>query len=207
MYFVENFDSMAKDFDTNQRAERAKIIADKIRVHILNSEIKTAIEYGCGTGLVGIELAPSFQSLLLIDSSQEMINQVSKKISDLHLDNTSTICHDLMISKDLTQKVDCIFMSLVLHHIIDTETIITRMKDLINEGGHLIIVDLNEDDGSFHAKYPDFNGHNGFNQTELINLIKRVGFSQTENETFYYGNKEYQNKRSQYSLFIIDAKK
>lgn len=204
---MENFDSLAKDFDTNKRIERSKIIANKIREHILHSKINTAIEYGCGTGLIGIELAPLFQSLLLVDSSQGMIDQVNKKITDLHLDNTSAICQDFMISRDHILKVDCIFMSLVLHHIEDTVKIITHIKDLLNEGGHLLIVDLNEDDGSFHSEHPDFNGHNGFNQAELINLIQRVGFSKSEAETFYYGNKEYQNKFIQYSLFILNAKK
>ena len=43
---MENFDAMAKGFDTDRRINRAKITSDKIRTHTAEGHKKSAIEYG-----------------------------------------------------------------------------------------------------------------------------------------------------------------
>ena len=42
---MEDFNLMAKDFDTIRRVERAKIVADEIRLHIFDGHTKSALEY------------------------------------------------------------------------------------------------------------------------------------------------------------------
>lgn len=204
---MEKFDSIAKDYDTDKRIQRAKVISDKIRSHVVPDKENTAMEFGCGTGLVGLELAPIFKSLLMVDASCGMIEQTKKKLNEMNLQTVTALCCDLTVSSDELPKFDYIFMSLVLHHIKDTEAILTRLHNMLNKGGHLLIVDLDKEDGSFHAKYPDFDRHNGFDQTELINLSKKAGCCKAEAETFYHGSKEFENRISKYSLFILDAEK
>jgi len=203
---VENFDLMAKDFDTDKRTARAKAIADEIRRHILAGR-KSAIEFGCGTGLVGLQLVDSFKTLLLIDSSVEMVRQVERKLEGLNHPAVSTLCYDLLKNAPKNLRADYIFSSLVLHHITDTEAILHRFYAMLNNGGHLLIVDIDEDDGSFHAKYPDFDGYNGFNHSFLKELALKAGFSNVNIEAFYYDSKVYNGKESPYSLFILDAVK
>lgn len=204
---MENFDLMAKNYDTDSRMERAKVIANKIRLHVTSGKEKSAMEYGCGTGLIGLELASIFKSLLLVDSSYEMILQAEKKINEINIENVSALYRDITVSFEDIPQFDYIFMSLVLHHIKDTKLILTNLNALLNKGGHLLIVDLNKEDGSFHAKYPDFDGHNGFEQTKLIDLLENSGYSNVSSETFYHGSKEFENNLSTYSLFILDAEK
>jgi len=69
------------------------------------------------------------------------------------------------------------------------------------------MVDINTDDGSFHAKYPDFDGHHGFDQTNLASLAIEVGFKKIDIKTFYHGDKTVNGKTNPYSLFILDAVK
>ena len=204
---MENFDAMAKGFDTDIRITRAKIIADKIRSHITSKHKKSAIEYGCGTGLVGLQLANDFKSLLLIDSSFEMVKQVEQKLDKINNPMISTLCCDLMENIPEKLQADYIFSSLVLHHINDTEDALRRFYSLLSDGGHLLIVDIDEEDGGFHAKYPDFDGHNGFNHSALINLASKVGFVTTTVETFFHDTKIFECKENPYSLFILDAMK
>lgn len=205
---MENFDSFAKEWDTESRIERAKAIANEIRTHIeINSNKKSAVEFGCGTGLVGFQLTDCFKSITFADSSSGMIEQVKKKLSDANIQNASTLYTDFIETIPTDFRVDYIFSSLVLHHIIDTKTIFERLYKILNRGGHLLIVDLNTDDGSFHAKYPDFDGHNGFEQLSLINLSKEVGFSKVNIHTFYHNSKIFNGKENPYSLFILDAEK
>ena len=73
---MENFDLMAKDYDTDKRADRATVIADEIRRHV-GAGKGSAIEFGCGTGLVGLQLADDFAELTLLDSSVEMVRQAA----------------------------------------------------------------------------------------------------------------------------------
>lgn len=205
---MENFDYCAKNWDTKNRIERAKAIANEICMHFeTNSKKKSAMEFGCGTGLVGVQLIDSFEAITFVDSSAGMIEQVKKKLSELSIRSASALCCDFMTTIPSDLQVDYIFSSLVLHHIIDTKTILTRLHRLLNSGGHLLLVDLDIDDGSFHAKYPDFNGHNGFEQLSLVNLSREVGFSKVNINTFYRDSKVFNGKEHPYSLFILDAVK
>ena len=75
---MEDFNLMAIDFDNDNRMERAKVIADEIRLHLTNGHKKTALEYGCGTGLVGFNLIDEFNKVYFVDSSIGMIEQVKQ---------------------------------------------------------------------------------------------------------------------------------
>jgi len=204
---MEDFDLMARDFDTGIRIERAQVIADKIRTHIADGSTKSAMEYGCGTGLVGFQLSNEFMKLLLVDSSPEMIAQVERKLEKLGNPSMSTLCADFIETIPQGLYVDYIFSSLVLHHIKDTEGILHRLYDILNNAGHLLIIDLDSDDGSFHAKSPNFDGYNGFEQASLIDLVAKVGFTNVATETFYYSSKFVNGKECPYSLFVLDAMK
>lgn len=204
---MDNFDLLAENYDTKMRIERAKAIADEIRTHIIDGYKKSAIEFGCGTGLVGIQLINDFKEILFVDSSSKMAAQVGQKLSKLNNPGLSSLCCDFMVTVPNGLHADYIFSSLVLHHIKDTISILSRLYNILHEDGHLLIVDIDRDNGSFHANYPDFDGHNGFDKPALIDLTKKAGFSKVEINTFYHGNKVVDTKESEYSLFILHAMK
>lgn len=204
---MENFDLMAKDFDTDPRIKRSIAIADEIRLHITDGHNKSALEYGCGTGLVGFQLINDFDTILFADSSKGMIEQVRQKLIALNKPENAAMCCDFLTEIPQDLKVDYIFSSLVLHHIKDTKAILSRFFELLNDSGHLLIVDLDADDGSFHAKHPDFDEHNGFKQAALIELAENVRFSNTYVKSFYFGKKVANEKEIFYSFFILDAEK
>ena len=174
---MEYFDMMSKNFDTDERTTRAVAIADKIRTLITDCGTKSAIEFGCGTGLVGFQLIDVFQSLVLMDSSAGMISKVEEKLQSLEIPNASALFCDLSVETPENLRVDYIFSSMALHHVDDTEAILRTFRDLLNDGGHLLIVDLDKEDGSFHSDVPGFDGHNGFEQSALRGLTENAGFT------------------------------
>ena len=204
---MNEFDLVAKDYDTDIRIKRAHVIADKIRTHVADGGTKSAVDYGCGTGLVGLQLSGEFMRLLFVDSSSEMIAQVERKLEKLERPFISTLCTDFIETVPQDLHVDYIFSSLVLHHIKDTEGILRHFYNVLNNAGHLLFVELDSDDGRFHAKHPGFDGHNGFEQSSLVDLATKVGFANVKTETFYYGIKSINGKEHPYSLFILDAMK
>ncbi len=202
-----SFDNDAKNWDTDKRNERAKIIANEISKSIDMSRNHSAMEFGCGTGLVSFHLQDKFRSIALIDSSKGMIDILNSKINEYKMDNMTAYCIDISDKDVLDRKFDVIYNSMVLHHIHDIKAIISSFYELLNKDGYLCIVDLNEEDGSFHREYPEFDGHNGFNQDELKHILSSAGFKDIESNTFFYDKKMIEGQSIDYSLFLIKARK
>ena len=201
------FDAVSASYDTDERMERAKAIADEIRLHLDGASKKSALEYGCGTGMVGFRLLDEFDSLMFVDSSQGMIEQVKRKLSDSGKSTGNAICCDFIAVPPQDIAVDCVFTSLTLHHIRDTKAILTHFRSILNDGGKLLVIELTADDGSFHGEHPGFDGYNGFEPSELARLAAEVGFKDVCVKTFFYGSKTTCGEIVPYSLFILDATK
>jgi len=78
------FEQMACRYDTEDRVNTAKIIVQAVRSELVDTKGKTALDYGCGTGLVGFCLINLFKSMLFVDSSPQMIEQ--SIINNIQLD-------------------------------------------------------------------------------------------------------------------------
>lgn len=200
------FDNIAKEWDTPRRIKRAKIISEEMLSNLNGLDRKNVMEFGCGTGLISFNLVDKMENITLIDSSEEMIDIVNKKICNLGLKNINSKCCDIN-NVSIKEKYDIIYSSMALHHIVDVKNLINKLYNLINEDGALCIVDLNEEDGRFHKNEKDFNGHNGFNQKWLRDIIKEVGFKSVTSYTFYNGMKNIDDEVVEYSLFILLAVK
>jgi ubiquinone/menaquinone biosynthesis C-methylase UbiE len=202
-----SFDNYAKTWDTDKRIDRARVIANEISNSILINENYSAMEFGCGTGLVSFNLYEKFKNIALIDSSKGMIEILHSKIEKCKVTNMVTYNLDITNKTSLDMKFDVIYTSMVLHHINDTKAIIKRFYELLNKDGYLCIVDLDEEDGSFHKNYPEFDGHNGFNQDDLKNTLSDCGFKDIEAKTFYYDEKIIESEEVKYSLFLMKGRK
>lgn len=199
-----HFDQAAKAFDTQRRKERALMLAAHIREYLPRADL-SAMEFGCGTGLIGMALIDRFSSILFVDASKGMIDQVNEKIRPYP--HAAAVRIDLMKEPMPQKTFDCIFMSMVLHHIQDTRRILAILYGLLGENGRLIIVDLEQDDGRFHAGEPDFDGHNGFEQARMRALLMAAGFEDIGTKTIYSGEKEVGGAWVPYTLFIAKADK
>jgi ubiquinone/menaquinone biosynthesis C-methylase UbiE len=207
MKTVENrFDLAAATWDKHtERAERTRHFAQSIRSALpLNKGVR-ALELGCGTGNLAIELEDSLGYILGLDSSREMIKEFLLKISRLGLDDLDAVCADIM-SNDLQGDFDLIYSAMALHHMDDIDGVLTRLYSLIAPGGRLLIIDLYCEDGSFHGSNPV--PHNGFNPDTLADWLHEKGFSGIEFTAINSIEKELESgeKRS-FPLFMCTARK
>lgn len=201
-----NFDNDAKAWDTDERSDRAKIVANEISNSIDINNDYSAMEFGCGTGLISFNLYDKFKSITLVDSSKGMIDILKSKIDKYKVNNMFPCYLDITNGNLLNKKFDVIYNSMVLHHIDDIEALIRNFYELLNKDGYLCIVDLNEEDGSFHKDNPDFHGHNGFNQEHLKSILINAGFKDVESRTFFYGEKIVKGEKVQYSMFLMKGR-
>lgn len=197
---IEKFDFIADCYDTPERTEMAGIIAGAIRARVSGGVHKNAIDYGCGTGIVGMRLLDLFHSILFVDASKKMIEQVKLKIAESDAPGAKALCADFEVCLPGDIRADCILLVNTLIHIKDVELILSRLSSALNAGGRLLIVDFDKTEAIVSDEV-----HNGFKQTELIALLKKLGFSGASSETFYHGKHNFMNRDA--SMFILDAYK
>lgn len=202
-----NYDIKAVTWDTDKRTVRAKVISEEINKAIEIKRTFTALEFGCGTGLVSFNLCDRFHEITLIDTSKGMIDILNTKIQQNKIQNMAAYQLDINNQDILTKKYDVIYTSMVLHHILDLETVIKNLSGLIKTGGHLFIIDIDGEDGSFHKDEEDFKGHNGFNQEVLGKLLEKLGFSEVESHNFYTDVKIIGTEEIKYTLFLMKGQK
>lgn len=155
------FEQIAKRYDTEERIELAKVIVNEVRPELRNSQSKSLIDYGSGTGLISLELSDLVHSILLVDSSKQMLEVAKAKISRKGIANAKTLYSDFT-QETPELKADIVLMSLVLLHIPDTNKILQELFGILNDGGKLIIIDFDKNDKIQHPKV-----HNGFSHEEL----------------------------------------
>ncbi|MCJ8014228.1 class I SAM-dependent methyltransferase [Paenibacillus sp. KQZ6P-2] len=197
---TDKFEMIANIYDTPERIQIAKVSSDAIRNYLVDAKSKNAIDFGCGTGLVGMNLLDEFNSILFLDTSQNMINQIKQKTTDFKIKNVDTLCFDIEKESISDLHADYIFMSQVLLHIHDVELVLSRLFDVLDEGGHLLVVDFNKNE-----KIVSDIVHNGFNPEELTDIMTKIGYRDIQFKTFYTGNKIFMGQDA--SMFILDSKK
>lgn len=197
---TDKFEMIANIYDTPERVQIAKVSSDAIREYLVDTKSKDAIDFGCGTGLVGMNLLNDFNSMLFLDASQNMINQIERKISSSNLQNADILCFDFEKSSLSDLGADYIFMAQVLLHIEDFKSVLLKLHDILNPGGHLIIIDFNKNDEIVSDMV-----HNGFDQEELRNIMSTIGYKSIQSRTFHNGSKIFMGHDA--SLFILDAQK
>ncbi|MDF2545908.1 MAG: methylase involved in ubiquinone/menaquinone biosynthesis [Anaerosolibacter sp.] len=194
------FEMMANRYDTIERIQIAKLTSDAIREYLVDANNKNAIDFGCGTGLVGLNLLNEFNSMLFLDTSQNMIDKIKQKITHLNIPDVDTLCFDLEKESLSDLHADYIFMAQVLLHINDVELVLSRLYDVLSTGGHLLIVDFNKNEEIVSEMV-----HNGFEQEKLIDLLNKIGYKEIQSKTFYTGSKIFMGHDA--SLFILDSQK
>ncbi|MFA7257282.1 MAG: class I SAM-dependent methyltransferase [Kiritimatiellales bacterium] len=219
---MNHFDSKAEEWDDNSgHVENARKIAAVIKKAVPLSKTMSAMEFGCGTGLLSRELfspersergsasaagqrpkgEATLGSVTAIDLSPGMIEQLQKRIDEAGLQNITARCLDIFTDPP-DEKYDLIFSAMAMHHVQNTDALLDRFVELLAPGGWIALADLDTEDGTFHDGTEGF-VHHGFDRQELIQKLCARGFSQTTANT---ANTMHKNDRD-YSVFLLAARK
>jgi 2-polyprenyl-3-methyl-5-hydroxy-6-metoxy-1,4-benzoquinol methylase len=205
----EKFNREASEWDNDPR-RKALAMAVAQAIIAKTSPLKTmqALEAGCGTGLVSLEIAPLVKRLTAVDTSREMLHVLQKKISVCRIDNIETKHLDLSSpSASLKQgsSFDLIYSSMTLHHISDTARFLNRISTLLAPRGILAIADLDLEDGLFHDD-PTEEVHHGFDRAALAALLQAAGLEVASQETIYtIKKKNREENMAEYPVFLCTA--
>jgi ubiquinone/menaquinone biosynthesis C-methylase UbiE len=201
-----HFDSKARQWDENPVfQDRANQIAAAIAAAVpLNSSMR-ALDYGSGTGMLSFPLRDRLGHVTLKDTSAGMLAVVEEKIAAWGVDNMSTRLMDLTAAPMPDERYDLIYSSMTLHHIPDTDAILTAFRTLLNPGGWLCIADLDQEDGSFHGCHVDV--HHGFDRELLGKRAAAAGFGEIGFSTVFEIVKTTEAGSRAYPVFLMLARR
>ena len=203
---MSEFDQRARDWDNDpSKWARAEAVADGIRAAVPLRPAMTALEYGCGTGLLSFALHRDLGRITLADSSPGMLQVLAEKIRAAGLDTMTPIRLDLAIDPLPADRFGLVCTMMTMHHVADVAAILRQFHALLADGGYLCIADLDREDGSFHG--PGFDGHHGFERTELAAMTEAAGFQPPLFATVFTMDKATDGVTRQYPVFLMTAQK
>lgn len=177
-----------RDFDTDaakwdEQPARVKLAEDVVRAitqHIPLSADMELLDFGCGTGLVALKLAPFVRSVTGADSSRGMLNVLRAKIEKQGLANV----HAKFLSPGdaLDAAYDVIVSNMAFHHIEHIESLLAQLYGALKNPGYLCVADLDSEQGEFHE---DNTGvfHFGFDRVALHESFKNADFIEVKDVT------------------------
>lgn len=203
---MNEFDLKAAQWDAKPiRVERAQAVAEGIKAALSLSSSMTALEYGCGTGLLSFALQPHLGHITLADSSSGMLDVLRDKIAAANVQNMIPLQLDLMIDPLPVERYHLIYTLLTLHHISDTDRMLRAFYDLLDTSGYLCVADLDKEDGTFHED--EFHGHLGFDRAELAAQAMQIGFQSVQFSTVFHMIKDVNGVSKDFPIFLMVAQK
>ncbi len=202
---MNEFDIKASGWDQNpMHWDRSLAVSSQIRELLPLTKQMTALEFGAGTGITSFMLKDHLKEITPMDTSSEMLKIINNKIKEYRTDNLKTLYFDLENAEYNEATFDLIFSQMVLHHINDTEDIISKFYNMLNPGGFLAIADLYPEDGSFHGK--EFSGNKGFDPEVLSELLIKSGFTNiSHRKCFVIEKKTSDSGNKHFDVFLLIA--
>ena len=204
---MTNFDERAKDWDSDpKKVERARAVAEAIRSAIPLTPKMSALEYGCGTGLLSFAFQADLGEITLADTSQGMLDVLSEKIVAAGVANMHPARLDLSTDPLPAKRFDLTYSLMTLHHIEDPKAIIKKFHALLQPAGILCIADLDKEDGTFHTDGTT-DVHLGFDRGELQTWVEDAGFADVKFSTAFEIKKKIDDAEKTFPVFLLTARK
>ena len=197
----EHFNNAAAQWDKgDMRQNIADAVFQTIVSRIALTNNMKIMDFGAGTGLLSFKIAPMVGSVIGVDLSEKMLEQLEAKNTDKL--SVEALYHDILASS-LGYQFNGIVSSMAMHHVEDTAHLFREFYAHLKKDGFIAIADLEEEDGSFHSHGNEGVHHFGFNREQLRHTIENAGFKNVRFHEAYRVEKENGN----YPIFVVTAMK
>lgn len=179
------FDQAAATWDdTPRRVTLATAIGAAILREVQPSPDMHVLDYGCGTGLLGLSLRPHVRSVTGADSSSGMLETLARKIREMQLDGMHLLHLDLQRDPLPNRRFHMIVTAMTMHHIRDVDSVLAAFCRLLWPKGVLCVADLDSEPGIFHfGSVGETVHHHGFDRHDLKRRMAQYGFGQLRDLT------------------------
>jgi ubiquinone/menaquinone biosynthesis C-methylase UbiE len=173
---LRDFDAAALSWDEEpRRVKLAAGIATAMAACLPLDPAWEALDYGCGTGLLTLQLAPRLRRIVGVDSSRGMLDRLEGKLRDGAVTNVRTVQVENERVNLPDGELHLIVSAMTLHHVPETGPLLRELHRLLRPGGWIALADLEAEDGSFHE---DRTGvfHHGFTRGKMEEMLTATGF-------------------------------
>lgn len=207
---MNHFDTAAAEWDSHpHRVALVRRIGETIRQAGRLTQETHLLDYGCGTGLLGLYLLPHVRHVTGIDTSPGMLDVLREKIAHSRISNMDVALLDLQdpaASLPSPNLFDAVTMNMVLHHVEKTVPLFQNLKSLLAPGGTLFIADLDTEPGTFHGQDASGVFHHGFDRQALNQQLIDAGFNPIEMRTAHTMEKPRDDgSMGSYDIFLAVA--
>jgi len=197
------FDKAAATWDEQPvRVLLARSIASVIQQHTPIDDTMTVLDFGCGTGLITLELQPFAQRIIGLDNSASMLAELEKKIQARNLTNVETLHLDIAQNNRTDVQADLIVSAMAFHHVENVRDALEALTNMLKPGGRIAIADLDTEDGSFHEDNAGIH-HFGFDRAWFQEQLTDLGFADIQDVTAYQVERNRPDGDRVYPVFLI----
>lgn len=172
---MSHFNHAANDWDSEGKIKLMNRLASNASKKLNLEKGLDILDFGCGTGLFGLEFIDYAKSITGIDTSEGMLDVFKSKVEGLdHIDCILKDLENEPFGSD--KKFDLIVSSMTFHHLTNPKAMIRKLAELLKAGGKMAIVDLEKEDGTFHPNNKEMGvKHFGFSEEELRSWAQETG--------------------------------
>jgi tRNA (cmo5U34)-methyltransferase len=168
---MSHFNEVANEWDNEDKVLMMQKLAHGVMEKVSLDKGLKIMDFGCGTGLFGLEFNDYAKEMLGVDTSDGMLKVFDEKTKG---DDRFRSMNINLEEENISEKFDLIVSSMAFHHLNYPGKVLNKLKNNLNSGGKIIVVDLDKEDGTFH---PDNEGmgvkHFGFSKETLENWANK----------------------------------
>lgn len=194
-----HFDTAARDWDQRPMSQQLAAVPERLLAQLPLQASDHVLDFGAGTGLLSVPIAPKVAQVTALDMSAAMLQVLDEK----GLANISTLQQDIFAG--LPGRYHAVVSCMALHHVADTAALLRAFADALHPGGRIALVDLYQEDGSFHGDN-EAKGvqHFGFAPEALQALAEQAGLMDIAFSDIL--RLQHRNGRA-YPLFLMTGRK
>lgn len=194
-----HFDTAARDWDQRPMSLQLAAVPERLLAQLPLQASDHVLDFGAGTGLLSVPIAPKVAQVTALDMSAAMLQVLNEK----GLANITTLQQDIFAG--LPGRYHAVVSCMALHHVADTAALLRAFADALHPGGRIALVDLYQEDGSFHGDN-DAKGvqHFGFAPEALQALAEQAGLMDIAFSDIL--RLQHRNGRA-YPLFLMTGRK
>lgn len=171
---MSHFNQAANSWDTPDKIRQSENYGKKIKYFLPKNSPLKILEIGCGTGLLGSQFLENHNQLIGIDTSSGMLEIFNQKFKSF--ENTKGLLLNLETDTLEESNFDLVISSMAFHHLKSPIDILKKVKGLLKNNARIAIIDLDQEDGSFHPDPANMGVyHFGFSEDQLNLWAKEAG--------------------------------
>ena len=197
----DSFAAKAVNWDSPDKINMTTKFLSEMLFHINPQSSWKALEIGAGTGLVGLKVEPLVGKVILVDTSESMLEVLKQK---LHSDSKVEVVHGEVFDY-VKEDIDFVFSAMAFHHLTDVEKTLQHLSTITKSGAWVVVGDLVTEDGSFHGFEPI--PYCGFDTDVLAKQFVKAGFEVKLVKIYNVITRITNEKTTNYDQFMLIAKR